>query len=136
MIGNFNQNNNPYSHIIGMGNTINQINGGGIVSIVGSTNSIASPHVVIGDGNTVVSNISSPGVLVADGMIQRQSGQFAVAKPLVNVINLADCALDSIISPFNTTLQVNYVDAGLDTIRPIGSTTPLMLGDGGLDIPI
>jgi hypothetical protein len=96
----------------------NQFSGNKIF-INGDDNTVqGNGNMVIGTGNTVTGNDIM--IFGLDGITADQPGLHYV-KSLINYANFISAGRDEVLSPYPSTKVVNYIDAGRDVVRGLGS---------------
>jgi hypothetical protein len=87
--------------------------------INGDNNTVqGNGNMVVGTGNTVTGNDIM--IFGIDGITADQPGLHYV-KSLINYANFISAGRDEVLSPYPSTKVVNYIDAGRDVVRALGS---------------
>lgn len=101
-------------------------------SVGGSGNSIfASESFAIGNNNTAGNNLENT-IILGNGITAETSNVTLVSNPTVQYFNFIDGGTDEIINPYAPT-TTNIIDAGTDSVRPLGSSSVISQIDGHLD---
>ena len=134
MLGNMTRN-TSYSPDAIINGTDNFIGAGSRnVNLYGDSNSIDGNNTNInlyGDSNRVRGNVTDV-FAIGDNMDITENGIYFSSQPVIN-IDWIDAGTDMILNPYSNTSIINYIDAGLDTIRPLGSQTTTSLIDAKTD---
>jgi hypothetical protein len=116
-----------------------------LVSVNGSFNNIGTGVLsssVIGTGNTVSSNVKNvvvigsndKNVITSDTIVLGDSFVIKQGSGLLPVIDLIDGGINLVQNPFNAVVPIDITDSGLNSPRPFGSDSVIMIVDSGQDI--
>lgn len=133
--------------VIGTGNTIGH--GSGKNLVVGDSNIVGSPKsFVSGDRNTIPYNAPKMSIIgndntvdvgvenvtiIGDGYTAHESNRVVISSPFVLNPNKVDAGRDMVINQFQEIKVMNFISAGRDCVREIGSYDIVNIVSAGRD---